>query len=242
MSAEVLPVLYQDEALVAVNKPANLLVHRSLVSRHDVRFAVQIVRDQVGRTVHPPHRLDRGTSGVLLFALDRDGARALGEQFEARGVGKTYLAVVRGVPEPEGFIDRPLARVVDPIEGDLPPGPPQPALTRWRRVATGEMPWAIAPYPTSRYSLVELTPETGRQHQLRRHLKHLGNPIVGDGTYGKGIHNRAFAEHLGSHRMLLHCSRLTFAHPVSGAAMAVVAPLPEDFAGILRAFGWAWEA
>lgn len=243
MSAETLPVLHQDAWVVAVHKPAGLLVHRSLVARHDTRFAVQIVRDQLGCAVHPPHRLDRGTSGVLLFALDRDTARALGQQFEARTVGKAYVAVVRGHPPESGTIDHPLSRQFDPIEwaGEDRSEAPQPAVTHYRRLATVEVPWAVDRYPTSRYALVALNPETGRQHQLRRHLKHAAHPILGDGTYGKGVHNRAFRAHLGCERMLLACVGLRFTHPVTGAEVVVRAPLAPDFAAVVTALGWAPE-
>lgn len=244
MTPETLPILYQDEWMVAVHKPAGLLVHRSIVAKHDTRFAVQIVRDQLGRAVHPPHRLDRGTSGVLLFALDRDIARVLGQQFEARMVDKKYVAVVRGHPPEAGTIDHPLTRQFDPIEwaGEAMSEEPQPAVTHFRTLATVELPWAVDRYPTSRYALVELVPETGRQHQLRRHLKHAAHPIIGDGTYGKGVHNRAFRERFGNERMLLACVGLAFSHPVSGAPMYVHAPLAEDFAAVVRALGWSPDA
>ena len=113
---ETLPVLYRDEALIAVHKPSGLLVHRSELDRHETRFTVQIVRDQIGQHVYPAHRLDRGTSGVLLFALDRDIARQLGEQFQTQQIDKTYLAIVRGYPDEIGVIDHPLTRQYDDYE------------------------------------------------------------------------------------------------------------------------------
>ena len=191
-----LHILYRDDGLIAIDKPSGLLVHRSDIDRRETRFAVQLLRDQIGRRVYPAHRLDRGTSGMLLFAYDGETASKLGAQFESRAVEKTYLAVVRGHPPESGVIDHPLARRPDDYE-HLPANASlaaQPALTRYRRLAVTELPYAVDRYPTSRYALVELNPETGRRHQLRRHLKHLAHPIIGDSTYGKGRHNRLFQE------------------------------------------------
>ncbi len=235
-----LPILYHDDHVVVIHKPAGLLVHRSELDRHETRFAVQLLRDQLGRHVHPAHRLDRGTSGVLVFALDRDTARQLAGQFEHQEVAKTYLAVVRGHPPEAGRIDHALTRRRDDAEwvGDEASDAAQPAITDFRRLATGELPFAVDRYPTSRYALVELTPHTGRRHQIRRHLKHLSHPIIGDATFGKGRHNRFFQRHFGCHRMLLACTRMQFFHPVSGALLDVIAPLDGEFAAVLEALGW----
>ena len=237
---ETLPVLYRDEALIAVHKPSGLLVHRSALDRHETRFAVQIVRDQVGQHVYPAHRLDRGTSGVLLFALDRDIARQLGEQFQTQQIDKTYLAIVRGYPDKVGAIDHPLTRQYDDYEFRAADATAeaQTALTRYRRLATVELPYAVDRYPTSRYALLELSPETGRRHQIRRHLKHIAHPIIGDATYGKGRHNRLFQERFGCRRMLLACTALRLTHPVTGQPFTLAAPLADDFASVIAALGW----
>lgn len=235
-----LRILYQDERLIAIDKPSGLLVHRSDIDRRETRFAVQLLRDQIGRRVYPAHRLDRGTSGVLLFAFDSATARELATQFEARLVEKTYLAVVRGHPPESGLIDHPLTRRPDDYEY-LPANATaeaQPALTRFRRLAVAELPYTVDRYPTSRYALLELTPETGRRHQLRRHLKHLSHPIIGDATYGKGKHNRLFQTLFGSHRMLLACTRLCLAHPSDGSPLAIEAELSGDYANVLNRLGW----
>jgi len=236
-----LPILYRDEHLIAIHKPAGLLVHRSPVDRHETRFAVQMLRDQIGQWVYPAHRLDRGTSGVLLFALNRDMARALGQQFEQQSVEKTYMAVVRGYPEESGEIDHPLSRQFDDMEwqGEHMSHEPQAALTRYRRLATVELPIQVDRYPSSRYALLELAPATGRQHQLRRHLKHIAHPIIGDATYGKGRHNRFFAEHFGCKRLLLACWRLVLQHPANGTSLVLDAPLDGDFARLMETLGWA---
>jgi tRNA pseudouridine65 synthase len=248
-----LDVLYRDETLIAVHKPSGLLVHRSPIAAQETRFAVQLLRDQIGRHVFPAHRLDRGTSGVLLFALDRDTAARLGALFEARQVEKRYLAIVRGHPLQAGVIDHPLFPRPDPLEGARYGGPTgdagyeaqarsveeaQPALTRYRRLAIAELPFRVDRYPTSRYALVELEPETGRRHQLRRHLKHLAHPIIGDATYGKGRHNRLFQRLFGSHRLLLACTSLAFAHPHGGGLVRIAAAPASDFAAVMRALGW----
>ena len=238
---ETLPVLYRDEHLIAIHKPAGLLVHRTVLDRHETRFAVQILRDQIGQYVHPAHRLDRGTSGVLLFALDRDIGRQLSAQFESQHIDKTYLAVVRGHPDESGSIDHPLTRQFDDYEFRSPnaANEAQSALTHYRRLATVELPYAVDRYPSSRYALLELKPETGRRHQLRRHLKHLAHPIIGDATYGKGRHNRLFQELFGCHRLLLACLEMRLTHPVSGEPLILRAPLAEDFQSLLERLGWA---
>lgn len=242
--AETLDILYQDETLVAMHKPSGLLVHRSDIDRHETRFALQIVRDQLGRRVWATHRLDKGTSGVLLFALDAATAAVVGRQFEDNAVDKRYLAVVRGFPSETGVIDHPLRRQRDDYEfrGDLGDEPAQAAVTQYHRLATVELPVAVDRYPTSRYALLALAPQTGRRHQLRRHLKHIAHPIIGDSTYGKGRHNRWFEENLGSRRLLLACTGLALSHPADGRPLVIRAPLADDFAGVVAQLGWALPA
>lgn len=239
-----LDILYRDEQLVAIHKPAGLLVHRSNLDRHETRFAVQLLRDQLGRHVFPLHRLDKGTSGVLLFALDAATARSVGAQFEANAVAKRYLAVVRGWPAEAGTIDHALARQFDDYGRKYPADSPEraaaalPAVTEFRRLATAELAVAVDRYPLTRYALVELRPQTGRQHQLRRHLKHIAHPIIGDATYGKGVHNRFFQQRFGCSRLLLACTRLEIVHPGDGRTLAIAAPPEDSFAQVLRALGW----
>ena len=241
---EELPILFRDEYLIAVHKPSGLLVHRTVLDRHETRFAVQILRDQIGQYVHPAHRLDRGTSGVLLFALDRDIGRQLSTQFETQQIDKTYLAVVRGHPDESGTIDHPLTRQFDDYEFRSPDtvGEAQSAVTHYRRLAVAELPYRVDRYPSSRYALLELKPETGRRHQLRRHLKHLAHPIIGDATYGKGRHNRLFQNLFGCHRLLLACLEMRLRHPVSGEWLTLNAPLTPDFTVVLEKLGWSAAA
>jgi tRNA pseudouridine65 synthase len=215
-NAEPFPLLYRDDLLVAVSKPSGIAVHRGW-SRERI-VVLTVLRDQLGRRVFPVHRLDRGTSGVLLFALDPATARGLQEQLAAGRMSKRYLALVRGITPDEGIIDHPVPR--------SPGGPRVPAVTAYRRLATFE-----------RYSLLEVVPQTGRLHQIRRHLKHASHPLIGDVRYGKGEHNRLFRERFGLHRLALHAAELSFAHPADGRRLIVTASLPEDLAGPLVAMG-----
>ena len=209
---------------MAVDKPPGLLVHRTALAAGEQEAALQIVRDQLGRAVWPVHRLDRGTSGVLVFALSAEVAGALGAMFEGGQMRKRYVALVRGWPAAgEGLIDHPLAR--DP---ELPSAgqPMLQAQTRWRVLQRLEWPLATDPrFATTRVALLEAEPLQGRRHQIRRHLKHIAHPILGDATHGKGPLNRAVAGHLGLQRLWLHASRLGFTHPVTGAALELQAPL-----------------
>ena len=233
-----LDILYRDDHLIAIDKPAGLLVHRSEVDRHETRFAIQLLRDQIGRRVQPVHRLDRGTSGVLLFAFEPEVTRALSAQFEAGTVEKAYLAVVRGWPPESGRIDHPLSRMRDEPGAPAARSETQDALTDYRRLATVELPFAVDRYPASRYALVALTPRTGRRHQLRRHMKHIAHPIIGDATHGKGVHNRFFQQQFGCGRMLLASVALGFIHPVSGNAVRIARPPGDAFASVVGELGW----
>ena len=203
-----LELVYRDEHLVAINKPAGLLVHRSHLDRYETRFALQMLRDQIGQRVYPVHRLDKPTSGILLFALSPDIARQLSLLFEQRQVHKQYLAVVRGHCPEQGEIDHPLKEQRDKIADARmrDDKPAQEATTCFRRLATVELPGAVDRYPQTRYSLVQLSPLTGRRHQLRRHMKHIGHPIIGDAKHGKGVHNRFMAAQYGCDRLLLACT------------------------------------
>ena len=234
-----LPILYRDDHLVVIHKPAGLLVHRSNLARQEERFAVQLLRDQIGQWVYPVHRLDRGTSGMLVFALDPAMARQLGQAFMGQEVHKRYVAIVRGHPPVCGEIDHPLARIRDAYEATIGETGGeetlQPALTRYQRLKAWEIPHAVDRYPTSRYALLALEPVTGRRHQIRRHLKHISHPIIGDATYGKGKHNRLFQTLWGCQRLLLHCEAMAFPHPVSGEQLQLTAPFSPDFAAVVDA-------
>jgi len=218
-----LRLLHADDAIVAIDKPAGLLVHRSALDAHETRSAAELLRAQLGVPVWLLHRLDKATSGVLAFALNADVATALGKAFEAGAVRKRYLALVRGWPDAAGEIDYPLAR--DP---ELPSAgqPRLPAVTRWRRLACFEWPFPDGRHATSRYALVEVEPLSGRRHQIRRHFKHLAHPLVGDTTHGKGAHNRAVAAWLGTSRLWLHATRLELP-PIDGRPGLAIESAPD---------------
>ncbi|HUH55276.1 MAG TPA: pseudouridine synthase [Rhodanobacter sp.] len=231
-----LEILYQDDALIAVNKPANLAVHRSKMVGNADTFLIDELREQIGDSVYLAHRLDRATSGVLLVARNKEIAAALGEQFMARTVHKQYLVVVRGWPDPA-------SDVIDyPLPGSRETGPRREARTRYRQLATIEVPIALGRYPQQRYALLLAEPESGRFRQIRKHLAHIHHPVIGDCQHGRGDHNRLYKQYFGCHRMLLHAWRLDFHHPLSGAPMALEAPLDDAFGDLLARFGWRLEA
>ncbi len=234
-----IPILFQDSALVVVNKPSGLLVHRTGLDRHETLFALQMVRDQIGQHVFPVHRLDRPTSGALIFAKSAETARALAEQFAERQVIKEYLAVVRGYAPEKVLVDHPLREEQDEIADrrTREDKPAQAAVTVIERLGAVEFPVAVDKYPTARYSLVRATPLTGRKHQIRRHLSHISHPIIGDVTHGKGKHNRFFAERFGIRRLLLACTGVEFRHPLDGRPIRVRAPLSADFLQLLKDLG-----
>ncbi|MHB0776227.1 pseudouridine synthase [Halomonas sp. WWR20] len=236
----ILPILYQDDHLVAVRKPPGMLVHRTPLARGETVFALQTLRDQLGRHVYPVHRLDRPTSGILLFGLSAEIATALGEEFAAYRVRKRYLAVVRGIGPEQEILDYALRE-----EDGLRPKsemPAQPAVTAIRRLDSVELPVAVDRYPQTRYSLMEARPYTGRRHQIRRHLSRRGYPIIGDATHGKGLHNRFFRDHLDSDRLLLAAVGLRLWHPVLRQTLHLQAALNADMAALLDRFGWAGHA
>ena len=195
-------LVFRDPCFVVVDKPSGVVVHRGFAS--DAEDLMRAVRDRVGARVYPVHRLDRGTSGAVVMALSVDAARAFGKAFEEGRVEKRYLAITRGHPK-DGDIDHPVPNRED--------GPKVPAVTRVRCLGTA-----------GRYALVEAVPVTGRLHQIRRHLKHVSCPIIGDVKYGKGEHNRHFREQYGLHRLALHATELAFDHPETGARQQFVVP------------------
>nr|WP_315541740.1 tRNA pseudouridine(65) synthase TruC [uncultured Aggregatibacter sp.] len=235
-----LEILYQDDVLVAVNKPAGMLVHRSWLDRHETQFVMQTLRDQIGQLVYPIHRLDRPTSGVLLFALNSEIANLLCLQFEQKQIEKQYLAVVRGYVTGHGEIDYPLKVQLDKIADKFsqPDKAPQSAVTFYEGLQTVEMPYGVGRYATSRYSLVRLIPQTGRKHQLRRHMKHIFHPILGDTQYGDLHQNRALMEHTGCARLLLHAEKLTFVHPLTQRPMTIQAGLDAQWQNLMQTFQW----
>ncbi|MES3036763.1 MAG: pseudouridine synthase [Bdellovibrionota bacterium] len=235
-----LPILFIDDHIVVVNKPSGLLVHRSAVDKLATEFALQIVRDQTGRHVYPVHRLDRGTSGALVFAFSSDAARELNSQFAEGLVHKKYMAIVRGYAPEELNIDYPLKEILDKATDSKArtDKPAQEAITAIRSLSTVELPFSNGQFATSRYSLVEAIPKTGRKHQIRRHLSHLKHPIVGDTTYGKGLHNRLFETHFGVKRLLLACTEIGFSHPALKTPVFIRANLACEYKELLQKLDW----
>jgi len=235
-----LPILYRDQYLVAVNKPAGLLVHKSYIDRRETAYAMQVLRDQLGQWVYPLHRLDKATSGVLVFALDRETARDMTASFTNGTVAKSYLAVVRGYTEERGRVDRPLQEPRDRMNDPRAAAdkPAQDALTEYRRLATIELHHAVGRHATARFSLLDVTPLTGRMHQIRRHLKHIFHPVIGDTTYGDGRQNTFFRTRFRSNRLLLHAREIAFSHPAAGTEVRIRAPLDDGLRALLRELDW----
>jgi tRNA pseudouridine65 synthase len=224
-----LSVIYQDDFLIAINKPHGLLVHRSSIAADVEEFALQMLRDQIDRHVFPAHRLDRKTGGVLLFALDKSTEVAMQQQFATNEVHKSYLAIVRGHTPDAGEIDYPLRKE----NGTL-----QDAFTGYKTLARTELPVAFGKHATSRYSLVEAKPTTGRMHQLRKHFSHIFHPIIGDRTHGCNKQNKLFTETWEMSTMLLHALTLEFNHPVNETPVKIKAPLQPEFIRMMDVMGW----
>ena len=233
-----LEILYKDEYVVVINKPSGLLVHKSPIDKRETQFALQMLRDQIGQYVYPIHRLDKPTSGVLVFALSSEVASLLSEQFKLHTIQKEYLAVVRGYTNTSELIDYDLKVILDKkADKDRSKNKePQEAQTYYECLSTIELPFPVSRYPVARYSLLKLLPRTGRKHQLRRHMKHILHPIVGDTKYGRNEHNRLFREKFECHRLLLHASKISFVHPISTELLVIEARLDETFQSIYDLF------
>ena len=219
-----LEILFEDEWLVSINKPHNLLVHRTQISEEKEHFALQILKEQLGIWLTPCHRLDRKTSGILLFAKNKEAGKLAMKMFENHEFEKEYITLVRGFIADEGEIDKPLAKE----NGTL-----QNAFTRFKRLQSFEIPIPVSRYPTSRYSLVQVMPTTGRMHQIRRHMASLRHYVIGDKVHGERHHNKMFEEKFGLDTMLLHANLLRFKHPITGNPIQITATLQNEFETII---------
>lgn len=228
-------VLYRDGGLLGINKPAGVPVHGSGILEDAPETLLAMVRKLEGKLSHVIHRLDRPVSGAMLFAGNREMLAELGKSFESRVVKKSYLAVARGWTAADGVISHSL---LPPKDERKSSSVAREAVTRFERIARVELPFPVRPYETSRYSLLGLYPETGRRHQIRRHMKHISHHLIGDTTYGRGEHNRLFREKLGCRRLLLHAWSLEFRHPKNGQQVLIQAPLDAAFAKIINVFEW----
>jgi tRNA pseudouridine65 synthase len=231
-----LEIIYRDDHYIAINKPAGLLVHRSPIDKHETRFALQLLRNQIGQRVYPVHRLDKPTSGVLLFGLTAEAASAIHQHFSGDSVQKKYLAIVRGFTVDSLLINHPVKAIDDKYDTAANKNAKE-AQTTLRTLAQCEIDVPIDKYPKSRYSLVELSPITGRRHQLRYHMKHISHPIIGDAKYGKSNHNHFFQSAFNCSRLLLAATELHFLHPYTQQAIAIKAPLKDDFMAAINGLG-----
>lgn len=236
-----LEIIYQDEYFVAVNKPAGMLVHRSWLDKHETQFVMQTLRDQIGQHVFPLHRLDRPTSGVLIFALSSEVASQVMPMFANHEMEKTYHAIVRGWIEEPGRLDYALKVELDKIADKhaSQDKEAQEAITDYKPLAKVEISYSTGKFPTTRYCLMEMQPLTGRKHQLRRHMAHLRHPIVGDTTHGDGKHNKLFRDVFDSHRLLLHSSSLKFVHPFTQQEIVIKAGVDQTWQRLCTEFDWA---
>ena len=234
-------ILFEDEYLVAIHKPAGLLVHRSYLARKERFFAMQLTRDKIGAHVFPVHRLDRPTSGVLLFAKSSQVANLLCKQFAEHQVNKEYIALVRGNMLEAGILDYPLKEEMDKVGDKFAKldKPAQEAITEYQPLLNTEIPFASGRYQSSRFGLVRLNPLTGRKHQLRRHLAHLRHPIIGDSTHGDGKQNRFFREHVQLNRLWLIAKKLSFTHPIHLQPVTVETELEPEWLTISNQLGWS---
>ena len=224
-----LEILFRDEHLIAINKPHGLLVHQSPIARDAEEFALQLLRDQINQRVNPVHRIDRKTGGILLFALNKDAETKMHKQFANNKVKKKYLAIVRGHTPDSEEIDYALRKE----NGVL-----QDAFTAYITLKRAELAIPFGAHPTSRYSLVEATPTTGRMHQLRKHFGHIFHPIIGDRPHGCNKQNKFFKETWNMTSMLLHASQLSFIHPLSEEPVHIEAPLQDEFKRVMDLMGW----
>ncbi len=232
-------ILYQDDHYVAVHKPAGLLVHRTALDSKETTALVQILRDHIGQMVYPVHRLDRPTSGVIILALHSEAANKLSNLFKTRKIEKKYQALVRGYFSSDQILNYPLKEELDDIaDADSDQSrEPQEAITSFRCLNKFEIPDKIDRYPTSRFSLVEAIPKTGRKHQIRRHLRHLNHPIIGDVSHGDGLQNKYFENRFLKRRMYLCATELQFQHPFDNRNILIQSELCEDFKHTLKDLG-----
>ena len=224
-----LEIVYEDQFIIAINKPPGLLVHRSKLARDVKEFALQILRNQVGYQVTPIHRLDRKTSGVLLFAKLQEYVHPFQIALQEESTKKRYVAIVRGFFPEEVSVNYPLIN---------DSGKKQEAITSFNPLKQVEIPLAFGKFETSRYSLIEAFPKTGRMHQIRKHLNHLRHPIIGDRPHGCNKQNALFLKEFGLSKMLLHAQSLEIKHPLSEELMKIEAPFPEHFKSLLISLGF----
>ncbi|MBJ7538202.1 pseudouridine synthase [Marinomonas transparens] len=241
-----LEILFQDEHLIAVNKPAGLLVHRTELAKEEEDAVVQRLRDQTGQWVFPVHRLDRGTSGVLVMAFSPDIARQLAAQFAESQTRKTYHCLVRGFCDKSGVIDYPLAKLNEKKGRSRFKivGTEKAAETSFLSLAQYQLPVPVSRYDNTRLSWLEVTPKQGRTHQIRRHFKHQLHPLVGDSRYGCRHINKVIKDIWSEdYRLMLHASKLEFTHPATKEVKMLNAGFDKKITTVLdRLSAYRYEA
>lgn len=219
-------ILYQDPHLIAIDKPAGFQVHQPEDTRHRVskQFdCLHLLRNQIEQYLYPVHRLDRATSGVLIFALNPETASKISAAFQERSIKKTYFCVTRGWVEEKGTINRLIQE--------------KEAETLYHRIGQIELPEAVGRYSTTRYSLVHVEPQTGRMHQIRKHFSQISHPLIGDTVYGDHPHNVFFREKIGIKALLLKAYSLELTHPISGAPLRIHSKWNPTWHQVFELFG-----
>lgn len=228
---ESIEIIYDDEYIIAVNKPNNYLIHNSHYARNiQEPTLIDVLTEQLGYSPYPLHRLDRKTSGVIILAKDKSYISSFQPLFQEEAISKTYCAVVRGFTEPQGSVDTPVKNDDTGVYKD--------ALTHYETLQRIELDIPVHPYPKSRYGLVKLMPQTGRMHQLRKHMNKISHPIIGDYKYGDRFHNRNFEDNFDWHYMFLHAYSVEFEHPLSYQQLCLKASFPKDWLSLFDEFGW----
>jgi len=224
-------IVFEDEYLVAVNKPNNFIIHESHYSRNIRETTLlQFIEQQMGYPVYPAHRLDRKTSGIIILLKDKQYVQQFQELFITKNIQKTYYAIVRGFSPDAGTIDT-------PVKND-DTGIYKEALTHYKTIQNIELQIPVQPFDSSRYSLVQLMPQTGRMHQLRKHLNKISYPIVGDYKYGDRFHNRMYENQFNCIYMFLHAHQLDFTHPITNKKLQLTADFPADWKKLFNTFNW----
>lgn len=229
-----LKVIYEDEFILCVSKPNNMVVHHAHHSRNvaDEDSLLQVLLQQFDNKFYPIHRLDRRTSGILLLAKETKHVSAFQSLFTQNEIQKTYLGVVRGHAPETKIIDSPVKGRDSDVYKE--------AETHLKTIAKTILEIPVKPYDSSRYSLVELQPKTGRLHQLRIHMTKISHPLIGDAKYGDKNHNMMFDEKLGWNNLFLHAHSLVFTHPFTNEKLHLKADFPQDWVDAFEKFEWSY--
>ncbi|MEE9407475.1 MAG: pseudouridine synthase [Polaribacter sp.] len=227
-----LEIIFEDEYIICVNKPNNMLVHHAHHSRNvaDETSLLQLILEETGLKVYPIHRLDRKTSGIILLAKETVHVSKFQDLFTNDAIQKTYYGIVRGYSPTYKIIDSPVKGRDANVH--------KKALTHLKTLAQITLDIPVKPYDSSRYSMLELSPKTGRMHQLRVHTNKISHPLIGDPKYGDKNHNIMFEENFKCVNMFLHAGKLEFKHPFTAEELILKAPFPTDWIALFEEFKW----